>query len=93
MTNKELLEHKLGQHMVDALNRYIEHGIEPGSFLYAVLSNDLKGAVGRADHNNQRLIFEYVAYLYNYCPADCWGSPEKVENWLKAFKEKFLEEQ
>lgn len=31
------------------LLRYVEHGIQPGGFLTAVITNDLSNATGRAD--------------------------------------------
>lgn len=68
--------------MIGGMRRYIENGIEPGDFLRAVLNNDLQEACGRADAENQRILFQYVKFLYNYAPSDCWGSPEKVEKWL-----------
>ena len=69
-------------HMVEALERYIQKRIKPGSFLTAVLSNDLFGACGRADSDNAQILPAYAAYLYNEAPAACWGSVEKVQNWL-----------
>jgi hypothetical protein len=71
------------ERMLGALQRYVDHGIKPGDFLTAVLSNDLREACGRADDENQRLIFEYVKFLHNHVPSGCWGSPENVRNWLK----------
>jgi hypothetical protein len=67
----------------DSFKRYIELRIPTGSFLRAVLENDLKEACGRADIYNQRILFEIVYWLYNEAPPDCWGSPEKVKAWLK----------
>lgn len=64
------------------MQRYIEHGIEPGSFLMAVLSNDLRGACERADSQNKHLLFEYVQWLYNYAPQGCWGDRATVSTWL-----------
>jgi hypothetical protein len=65
-----------------ALSRYINDKIPTGGFLEAVLSNDLKEACGRADENNQRVLPEIVAFLYNEAPGTCWGSPERVKQWL-----------
>lgn len=70
------------QNMIGGLKRYIENRIPPGSFLLAVLSNDLREACGRADDNNRRLIFETVAWLYNEFPCNAWGSKEAVHDWL-----------
>lgn len=82
-THKSELEEIIGENMMGALTRYINDRLRPGDFLSAVLSNDLKEACGRADHHNKEILFEYVNYLYNYCPAACWGSYEKVNEWLK----------
>lgn len=67
-----------------SLKAYIQYGQPTGSFLEAVLSNDLKNAVGNADDENQDTLVELVKYLYNEVRSDCWGSKEKYENWLKA---------
>jgi hypothetical protein len=71
-------------HMVIGLELYFERGIEPGSFMTAVLCNDLKGACARADWMNQRLIFQTVEWLYNEAPAGSWGSPEAYETVIRA---------
>lgn len=71
--------------MLDALNGYIEHGYQVGHFLRAVLENDLKGAVDRADDVNIKVLPAYVVYLYNEAPAGCWGSKERVQNWIDGF--------
>lgn len=71
------------ERMMDGLVRFIQQGIEPGSFLLAVLSNDLVGACGQADEENLMNLPAYVAYLYNEVPSRCWGSPEKVQAWIK----------
>jgi len=79
--------HVLDREHLKSIERYVYDGIEPGGFLMAVLCNDLKEACGRADKYNRRRIFEYVEYLYNFTPHTCWGSEEKVNNWLKEREE------
>lgn len=71
-------------HMMDALKRYTEHGQQPGGFLCAVITNDLKEACGKADDNNMRIIPAYVAWLYNEAPSGSWGTPEQFEAWTNA---------
>lgn len=78
----------LPEHMRGAMKLYLENGIEPGSFLTAVLRNDLKEAVGRADHINLQYLTNIVSYCYNEIPSTAWGSPERVTNWLNHFNEK-----
>jgi len=66
------------------LLNYALYGVPPGSFLQAVLSNDLVEACNRADHQNQRALYDYVYVLYNAMPSAAWGSPEKVRAWIDA---------
>lgn len=68
--------------MHDGYVLYVLHGILPGSFLRAVLENDLREACNRADEINQRAIYQHVFFLRNYAPMWCWGSPEAVREWV-----------
>lgn len=70
-------------YMVGSLRRYIENGIEPGHFLTAILCNDLKKTFTAADSVNARRVRDYVDFLYNYAPSDCWGSPQKYDKWIE----------
>ena len=70
-------------HMQDGMRLYIEHGIEPGSFLTAVLSNDLMKALGKADDVNLHALPAYGRFLYNDAPCCCYGSPSAVATWIK----------
>ena len=72
----------LPEHMQGAMERYMQYGIEPGSFLTAVLCNDLMGAVGRADSINRARLNDYATWLYNNAPRMSFGSLEKVERWI-----------
>ena len=69
-------------YMIGGLTRYLLNGIPPGSFLTAVLSNDLMEALGHADYENQTALPAYGTFLYNYAPRNCKGSPEAVREWL-----------
>lgn len=68
----------------ETLKLHIEHGIPMGSFLTCFLSNDLMGALGRADDINIRQFKEIGMFLYNDAPSGCYGSPEKVRTWAQA---------
>jgi len=81
-------EFYIPQRMEDGIKNYIVHKIPPGHFLTAIIQNDLKSAVERADDENLRNIPAYVAYFYNLAPHACWGSPEKMKLWLKRDLEK-----
>ena len=76
--------HLVPPHMFDAIDNYIVHRIRPGSFLTALLSNDLMGAVGRADDVNRDGIVDWCAFLYNCIPSASYGSPAAVDSWLAA---------
>lgn len=75
---------RLPEHCRDGLLLYLRYGVPPGSFLQAVLSNDLGGACARADETNQRALYDYVFVLYNEAPTMAWGSPERVKAWIEA---------
>lgn len=70
------------EHIKQSLKGYVNDRIETGSFLRAVLENDLFGAMGRADNENKYRINEICLFIYNELPSNCWGSKEKVNNWL-----------
>jgi hypothetical protein len=78
---------EVSQQIKDSLDRYVNHKIETGSFLRAVLENDLLRAVGKADKENLKNLPEIVSYIYNELPSNCWGSPIWVKKWLGEFEE------
>jgi hypothetical protein len=67
----------------ESLDNYATHRYQPGGFLMAVLANDLTDACGRADSDNAANLHEIVKYIYNELPGICWGSRERVTEWLK----------
>ena len=77
---------KLPIGLQDGMKRYIEQGYQGGHFLYYVLSNDLIGAVNRADSENIKLLPDIVKWIYNEAPSGCFGSDVKVKAWLDSFK-------
>ena len=66
----------------EGLANYLEHGTPPGTFLYAVLTNNLIMAALKADSVNKHLLYEYVLWLFDNAPGDSWGSVDKVEKWI-----------
>jgi hypothetical protein len=71
------------EHMEEGLYLYLTYRIPPGSFMLAVLSNDLIGAAQQADHINKNALFKWANFMYNFLPGKCYGSKENVQNWLK----------
>ncbi len=67
----------------ESLYNYFVHGFEPGGFMTAVLSNDLFGAVGRADSVNTDLISQYARWIENRAPYGSYGDRETVKGWLR----------
>lgn len=69
-------------HLRESLDAYAEHGVPVGSFLEAVLANDLMDACGRADATNAMLIQPIASYVYNHMPSTCHGSREIYAGWI-----------
>jgi len=76
--------YKVPEHTQGAIERYINNRLYPGSFLGAVLSNDLKQAVTLADEENKEALVEIVYWFYNRAPRHCWGSVELFRNYLNS---------
>lgn len=65
------------------LVNYIEKGRPVGSFVYAVLCNDLRAAVFRADPDNRLHLSSIVRWIWNYAPLRAWGSEMDVLTWME----------
>jgi hypothetical protein len=70
-----------------------KHPYAFGSFLTAVLANDLVEAFLRADDNNLKIIHKYVEWMRWNLPMrlndkrnDMWGSYEAVRNTIERQK-------
>jgi hypothetical protein len=77
------LERGVPEHLIDGLVLYVMHGCPPGGFVEAVLSNDLMGAMSRADEHSRAGLFALCMCLYNDVPAGCHGSAAKVAGWIE----------
>jgi hypothetical protein len=71
------------EHVMTSMQRYVESGCQLGGFLTAVFSNNLFGAIARADEDDLVLIPTYVKYIQNKLPASCHGDDAKVKDWIK----------
>lgn len=74
----------MGDETKDCIDAYVEKGTPTGSFLQAVIDNDLKKAFDRADDRNAATLRAIVAYFYNFCPAGCWGFKGAYSAWIAA---------
>lgn len=70
-----------------ALERYLNHGIMPGSFMTAILENNLVEACERADMDNSHNLKNIVGYVYHHLPSHSWGSREKVQSYLQSLEQ------
>lgn len=69
------------QHTLDALARYLDRGLEPGSFLRAVIENDLRGAYLRADKENRLALPALIEWMECSIPSAAWGHPGVIDDW------------
>lgn len=70
------------QRMRDGVERYIRGHVEPGKFLRAVISNDLREAIGQADAENFAHLREWVQWFHWEAPGSCHGSAAAMQRWL-----------
>lgn len=73
-------------HLVPGLRRFIDEGQLPGDFLRAVLENDLKATVARADPESLAGLRPLLVFMHCVLPAGCWGSPLRVSQWAKGVR-------
>lgn len=69
-------------YMREGTELYVEHGIVTGSFLRAVLENNLVNAYANADMTNTARMRDWAQWLYSEAPAPCWGSHREVGEWV-----------
>lgn len=72
---------KLPEHMREGARLYVEEGVMPGSFLQAVLENNLSESFARADEINTANMKAWARWLHNDCPASAWGSITAINKW------------
>ncbi len=73
----------LPEYMREGVDLYVRRGRPPGGFLTAIITSDLRLAVGKAYPTNQSLIPTYVEFFHNYAPAPCWGSADRMREWVE----------
>ena len=85
MSNYKVGLNRVPVHMREAISNWIEtasvHPGMMGSFLYALLTNDLMGVYANGDESNIDGMREWVMFLYNNAPSECYGSREKIICW------------
>ncbi len=71
------------QWLDESLENYLMYGFQPGGFLTSVLANDLRMAVGRADHWNKDNLPRIVNEVVFKMPSFSIGSYAAVKDWCK----------
>ncbi len=75
-------------HMVKGVRNWIEEGkIGADSFLWALITNDFRMVVGKADDINSHLLREWAQFLTWELPSLSWGSVEKAKAWMRAHRD------
>lgn len=67
-----------------SLNLYQNDKIPPGSFIRAILENDLGQALSRADKDSLKNLKEIHSFVYNNLPGNIWGSRAAVKTYLSS---------
>jgi hypothetical protein len=69
------------------LENYLLYGYRPGSFLEAVLCNDLQSAWARADSVNKHSgLGAIVDFLRFDAPHNSWGSESLYKDWIADYE-------
>ncbi len=76
------------------MRAYIDDGHRPCAFLQNVLDNDLRAAALRHQTGMEteveiavdgwKLFGQVVTWVFSEAPAKCYGSPSKVDQWIRA---------
>lgn len=70
--------------MWESLAEYIMVGRPTGTFLAAVISNDLLTTVKKADEMNIQRLRDYAAFFEGCAPSMCYGSPSVYNEWIRS---------
>lgn len=89
---EQLNRSNVPNHMHDGIVLWLMDGILPGSFMTAILENNLSEACNRADEMNRYRLYDFVFFLYNYAPISSWGSHDKVYAWARAHRDRRAEQ-
>ncbi len=74
--------------IVMSLKLYTEQRLGPGTFLRAILENDLRETVTHCNPEHRPYLFAIVSVVFWFVPAVAWGSKTRVSDWLHR-KERF----
>lgn len=66
----------------EGIHTYIDEHVRPGSFLRAVLANDLYTAVANADPESERCLPNIAKYVVNTVPRKARDTRKRVGKWM-----------
>lgn len=76
----------------DSMELWVLYGLPPGSFLEAVLANDLTGAALKTHPMNRwQTIVGLVKWLHHCSPKECHGSYEQLKKWQELTNDERME--
>lgn len=75
---------RLPVHLRAGMERWVEHGIPPGTFLKAVLENNLVTALATADGDSRLALDRIAQFVHWGLPHDCHGSRDRCKAWANA---------
>ncbi len=64
------------------LENYFYHGLQPGSFMTAMIRGDYEFAVNLADDENRRSIGEIRRFIEEQIPSDIRGDAACMKAWI-----------
>lgn len=73
---------RIPENIKAGIDRFAELRVMPGSFVRAVLENNLLDAVCNADPQSLAWLKEIVQYVHWEVPGAAHGTPEKVKAWV-----------
>lgn len=83
MLNQTQYRDRIPPLTLESLVAYANRGRPTGDFLRCVLTNDLMGAVNRADDGNRAELRSICLFVYTEMPSDCWGSEQRIREWIE----------
>jgi len=86
-TKAQYVEGPVRTHIYKKLVEYATTGCPLGDYLTAVINNDWKEAVARADESNLAGMHDLMIFMCNEMPMNCFGSPKNVKYWRGMFPE------
>lgn len=76
---------RIPEHLRGGIVRYLRDGIIPGSFLQAIISNQLRQACAVADHSlSMGDLKALTTWFMDLAPIASFGSLEKMQAWSNA---------